>query len=294
MRIAIIGAGEVGRTYALAASQIPGFEVVLNDPRPPAEGRALAKERGLDLHESAGAWLSTADRVWVCVTGDIAHKVTAGVLPHLRTGALLVDLSTATPEHKRESARAAQSADVRYVDAVIMGAVGLSGVRTPLLASGPDAEEALADFARLEAPVRALPEAGPGDATALKLLRTVLTKGLEALAVECLTAAEKMGVRTELYDVLADVDESGLTAFMNAVVRTHVLHAERRMHEITRAAAQLEELGLPSLLLPASEERFARTAKALTEAPPAAGTADSVDTAIAWLLSVAAKDAARP
>lgn len=284
MRIAVVGAGEVGRTYAAAALEVAGVEVMLNDPDAPPAATELAQRHGIVLHRAPGPWLLEADRIWLCVTGDLAHLVVESLLPQTAPETLLVDLSTATPEDKRASAAAADQAGVRYVDAVIMGAVGLTGARTPLLAAGPYAQEALADLAALGAPVRALPVAAPGDVAALKLLRTVLTKGLEALAIECLTAAEQQGVRAELYEVLSDIDEAGVASFMNAVVRTHVLHAERRRLEIQRAATQLERFGLPSLLMEASEQRFAHTAEMLASAPPEDGAAEHIDTAVAWLL----------
>ena len=291
MRIAIIGCGEVGRTYAEAVAAQNQHELVLNDSHPSPPAIEMAARLGLELHTTAGAWLAEVDRVWVCVTGDVAKNVCAAVIDHLGAGTVMVDLTTATPADKREMAAMMSDRDHAYVDAVIMGAIGLTGVKTALLGAGPHSAEALADLAELGAPVRSLPEARPGDAAALKLLRTVLTKGLEALGVECLIAAEQQGVRTELYEVLGDIDEAGLTHFLNAVVRTHVLHAERRMHEIQRADAQLEQFGLPSLLMEASEQRFALTAKALTQSPPAPGTADHIDSAVQWLLETTSANA---
>jgi 3-hydroxyisobutyrate dehydrogenase-like beta-hydroxyacid dehydrogenase len=291
MRIAIIGCGEVGRTYAEAVAAQGRHELVLNDSRPSPPALEMAARLGVELHTTAGPWLTEVDRVWVCVTGDVAKNVCAAVIDHLDSGAVVVDLTTATPADKREMAAMMSDRDHAYVDAVIMGAIGLTGVKTALLGAGPHSAEALADLAELGAPVRSLPEARPGDAAALKLLRTVLTKGLEALGVECLIAAEQQGVRKELYEVLGDIDAAGLTNFLNAVVRTHVIHAERRMHEIQRADAQLEQFGLPSLLMEASEQRFALTAKALTQTPPAPGTADDIDSAVEWLLETTAANA---
>jgi 3-hydroxyisobutyrate dehydrogenase-like beta-hydroxyacid dehydrogenase len=265
--------------------------LVLNDSHPSPQATQLADRLGLELHTSAGPWLTEVDRVWICVTGDVAKNVCAGIIDHLSAGAVTVDLTTATPGDKREMAALMGERGHAYVDAVIMGALGLTGVKTALLGAGPYAAEALADLAELGAPVRSLPQARPGDAAALKLLRTVLTKGLEALGVECLIAAEQQGVRAELYEVLGDIDAAGLTHFLNAVVRTHVLHAERRMHEIQRADAQLEQFGLPSLLMGASEQRFSLTAKALTQHPPKPGTADHVDSAVQWLLETTSANA---
>ena len=122
---------------------------------------------------------------------------------YLRPATVIVDLTTAAPGDKQTAFHLAAEHHIQYVDAVILGAIALTGAATPLLAAGPAGAEAMRDFAGLGAPVRVLPQARPGDAAALKLLRTILTKGLEALAVECLVAAEKQGIRTELYEAMS-------------------------------------------------------------------------------------------
>lgn len=294
MQIAIIGCGEVGRLYASAVATAGTSELTLCDSEPGDAARALAAELGVPLHEQPGPWLAEVDRAWVCVTGDVSPAVCGDLAPYLSSTAVVVDLTTASPQDKRAIDADLTAQGLAYVDAVIMGAVGLTGVKTPILAAGPFAEVVLAEFAALGASVRCLSDASAGDAAALKLLRTVLTKGVEALAVECLVAAEQQGVRTELSEVLADIDEAGFTHFLDAVVRTHVTHARRRGHEIHRAEAQLKTFGLPSLLMSASAERFDRTAKALAEYPPAPGVADHVDSAVAWLLETTAGRATRP
>ncbi|WP_338537585.1 NAD(P)-binding domain-containing protein [Janibacter terrae] len=277
MRIAVVGCGEVGTTYARALVDGGAHELVLCDPAPGAALAKWAREHDVPLHESLGPWLAQVQRAWVCVAGELAHDVVRGLVDHLPVGAVVVDLTTASPADKRRSADAA-AGRTGYVDAVIMGAVGLTGAATPLLVAGPPAGlEGLED---LGAPVRHLPAAGPGDAAALKLLRSVLTKGLEALGVECLLAAEELGVRHELASVLADIDEGGLTPFVEAVVRSHPQHAARRRHEVARAAHQLADSGRPSPLLREVEARFAGTAEAAAGDPP---TTTSLDDALAWL-----------
>lgn len=71
-------------------------------------------------------------------------------------------------------------------------------------------------------------------------------------------AAEREGLRTRLYDVLGNVDSMGFASFLDRLVRTHVQHAERRLHEVERAQAQLVELGSPSLALMGTHSRFER------------------------------------
>ena len=83
---------------------------------------------------------------------------------------------------------------VNFVDVAITGAVNLHGAKTPLLCAGEKAEDVAQIFKRLGTPIQVVGDK-PGDAAALKLLRSIFTKGLEALSVECLLTAEKRGLR---------------------------------------------------------------------------------------------------
>lgn len=288
MKIAIIGAGEVGRTYAKAVAQRSAHTAILCDPHPGDETLRFVSEAGLELHREAGTWLADADRAWLCVTGDLALTVCRNLLPYLRPATVIVDLTTAAPGDKRSAFACAAEHGAAYVDAVILGAIALTGATTPLLAAGPGSAEALREFAELGAPVRILPQAGAGDAAALKLLRTILTKGLEALAVECLVAAEKQGIRAELCDAMSDVDAAGFANFLDMLVRTHVQHSARRLHEVQRAEAQLTSLGLPASMVLASQEVFARTTRSAAQNPPPAAAATDTGAALTWLGSTSA------
>jgi 3-hydroxyisobutyrate dehydrogenase-like beta-hydroxyacid dehydrogenase len=284
LKVAIIGCGEVGRTYASAAHGA-GMDVVLIDPRPARATVTLALDLGLTLHSSPTGCVADVDRVWLCVAGDLTVEVCDGLLGQLPATALVVDLTTAAAGDKLQCSRSFQQSGVGYVDGAIMGAVGATGSRTALLGAGDRAAEALADFAVFGAPVSWLDDSTPGDAATIKLLRTILTKGLESLAVECLMAAEQEGLRQQLYAVLGDVDDSGFVNFLNMLVRTHVQHANRRLHEVQRAQAQLSELGCPSVVLPGSEARFRVTSHAIATDPPEADIGFDVDAALVWLLA---------
>ncbi len=292
MTTAIIGGGEVGRAYAVglveSAGESPGATgrptVALCAPRPSEAVLALADSHtGIVLHRGPGPWLRDVSQIWLAVGGDVSSSVLDELLPWLPSGATVVDLTTASPDDKRGADVRATRAGVRYVDAVILGAVALTGSRTALLAAGPHAAEATAPFVRLGAPVTCLPEAAAGDAAALKLLRTILTKGLEALAVECLVAAEQQGVREQLYEAMGDVDASGFTAFLDMLVTTHVVHAERRRREVERARSQLEALGLPSSMLAAADAVYARSLELRSRSEPPRDAHRDVTVALDWL-----------
>jgi hypothetical protein len=116
-----------------------------------------------------------------------------------------------------------------------------------------------------------------------------MTKGMESLAVECLVAAESMGLRASLYEVLADIDRTPLTAFIDSFVRSHVLHAQRRLAEVREAREQLVQAGLEPLVLDGVERLFDRTSRGI-EAARANGDfnlPDSVEARLAWLTPLA-------
>jgi len=219
-----------------------------------------------------------------CVTGTTSLPVLAQVLPHLSKNALLADFTTASPEVKREGAARAAEAGIRYVDTAIMGAISLNLVRTPLLVSGEGAAEFKEVLEPAGARVQCIPDGKAGDAISLKILRSVFTKGMEALCVELLMSAQKQGVRSELYEQLSDIDQTPLRSFMDMLVRTHVIHAKRRAHEVHDAQDELVSQGLSSVVLPGVEQRFRRTAEAL-ERQPLKTPDPSVEQALDWLLA---------
>ena len=169
-----------------------------------------------------------------------------------------------------------------------MGAIALLAERTPLLCAGQGADQVIALAASGGAPARAI-DGAPGDAVRLKLLRSIMTKGMESLAVECLVAANAMGLRASLYEVLSDIDRTPLTTFMDAFVRSHVDHAGRRHAEVREARDQLYEAGLEPLVLDGVERLFARTARHLEAARAQGGVEveDSVPARLAWLEQLA-------
>jgi 3-hydroxyisobutyrate dehydrogenase-like beta-hydroxyacid dehydrogenase len=286
MRIGIVGGGEVGHVYAEALVEQGRHAVTVCDPHPRGELTSAAKTLGFGLEPGAGPWLADVDRVWLCVPGDLVPKVLADVLAFAASGSTIVDLTTASPDVKRASAARAGDEGVNYVDAVILGAVSVTKARTPLLAVGPAAEEAMGDFIEIGAPVKTLPAAQPGDAAALKLLRTILTKGLEALAIECLVAAERQGVRGELYEAMSDVDALGFTGFLDMLITTGTQHCVRRLNEVERAEAQLTSMGLPASMLAASRAVFARSVAGRERSVPPAAASTDPRAALAWLQTV--------
>jgi len=283
MHVAIIGMGEVGRCYAKAL-HAAGITLSLCEAHPSLAASELASQWGLPLNSKPDIWLKNVQWVISCVTGTQALNVVEQVTPFLSVGAGLADLTTANPATKRKAATTAKTHGISYVDVAIMGAISLNWEKTPLLAAGTKSDEFKALLESVGGRVQVIDGANPGDAISLKILRSIFTKGMEALAVELLMSAEKQGVREELYRQLKDIDETPLRNFIDMLVRTHVIHAKRRAHEVHDAKQELDAQQLPSLVLPGVEQRFNATA-AMLEKNGIGVETPNVEQALSWLLA---------
>jgi 3-hydroxyisobutyrate dehydrogenase-like beta-hydroxyacid dehydrogenase len=287
MHIAIIGCGEVGGVYGRALDDKAALFLcdIVRDGRP----GALAGELGLPLHAAPGDWLRRCDVAIAAVPGRESAAAAASALEFLSRDCVYVDVSTGSPESLRQSAAAFEAAGRSFVDTAIMGAIALTAARTPVLIAGRDAGRAREVFALMGAPVKLLDGGTPGDAVALKLLRSVVIKGLECLSIESLTAAEQLGIRDRLFEVLSDVDASPFAELMEALVTTHIVHAERRMHEMEDSTAQLRALGFDAAVTGALPARYAATLGARAANPPPSDAHESLDAALEWLIGTARK-----
>jgi 3-hydroxyisobutyrate dehydrogenase-like beta-hydroxyacid dehydrogenase len=291
MKIALIGCGEVGHCYAQAWTAAGHHILAVCDLRDDADMQSRVAGYGASLHAAPGPWLADADLVVSAVFGYAAEDVAAQALPHLASHAVYADFTTASAGDMRAAAAIAAEHGVPFADVAIMGAIALLGAQTPLLIAGTGASAAVAFASACGIPARAI-EGQAGDAVQLKLLRSIMTKGMESLAVECLVAAEKLGLRHALYDVLGDIDRTPLTTFIDSFVRSHVLHAPRRLAEVRESREQLVDAGLQPLVLDGVERLFARTAAGIEAARAAQGGApleigDTVEARLAWLTPLA-------
>ena len=117
----------------------------------------------------------------------------------------------------------------------------------------------------------------------MKLLRSAFTKGMEALTVEVLAAAEQQGLRERFYEIVSDIDRASLRGYLETLVQTHLLHAPRRSKEVAEVRRQFEAARLRSDLLPGVEAAFQRTVRAL-EADPPGEAAKRIEDAVAWVI----------
>ncbi len=281
MHIAIIGCGEVGGAYARALEGKATLSLcdIVSEGRP----GVLSQELGLPLNAAPGNWLRTCDLAVAAVPGRASGEAAHATLPFLSQGSVYVDVSTGAPESLRQSSQDFDGWGRAFVDVAIMGAIALTGGKTPVLIAGEQVERAQELFTLMGAPAKILEDGKPGEAVALKLLRSVIVKGLECLSIESLTAAEHLGIRNRLFDALGDIDSGPIAELMEALVTTHIVHAERRMHEMEESTAQLRALGFDAAVTGALGARYKATLKTRETDPPPPDAHETLDAALAWL-----------
>ncbi|MGY8708055.1 DUF1932 domain-containing protein [Bradyrhizobium sp. 18BD] len=260
-RVAFVGFGEAAQCFASHLAAQTGAPVVAfchgktNAPPYSQAFRALAARCGVTLVDRLEE-LSKANVIFSAVVVAVAAEMGEAISRIIRPGCLVVDINAATPRRKKRVAEAVEARGGVFADANLMGSVDLYGAAVTLYTSGSGAER----FAEIFGPLGFRIEvAGPeaGTAAAVKMLRSVVTKGMEALLVEALTAATLAGVRDEtMRGLCTSMDGTTFSKFLDMCVRSDVLHAERRAVEMEGVAAGLRELGFDPLMTAATAERL--------------------------------------
>ena len=243
-QLALIGFGEAARAFA------PGLHAGLRafDRKTDVDAFAAAKRAemaaaGVAGAASAEAALAGVEAALSLVTADQALTAAraCGGLPR---DAFWFDMNSVAPDTKRAAGLAVSAAGGRYVDVAVMAPVLPRRTAVPLLVSGPYAM-AGADFLRaLGFADVTVSGAAIGDAAAIKMIRSVMIKGIEALSAECILAADAAGVRDA---VIASLDASWpgadwSTRFDYNLDRAMV-HGERRAAEMDEVVVTLDALG---------------------------------------------------
>jgi 3-hydroxyisobutyrate dehydrogenase len=181
-----------------------------------------------------------------------------GALPYLRAKQVYADVNTATPESMRKVSAIVATAQVVFVDVAIMGAIELHRHRAPMLAAGDGAMELETGLTPFGFRIRSIAGTA-GDASAIKLLRSVFTKGLEALCVEAFTTARRFGTADQIIENLSDLEEAGFAKTIRMLITTHCRHARRRLDEVRSLFGLFAEASISPVMTRATEDVFRRS-----------------------------------
>lgn len=260
LRVALLGYGEVGGIFgqALAArgvGSVVAYDILLPDAAAGARMRERAARDGVVLRPAAAAAVADADLVISAVTASATRAAAHSAAPAMRRGAFLLDINSASPRTKADCGVVIASAGGRYVESAVMTSVPPYGIKVPMLLGGPDAATLAPTLAALGfAP--SVASATLGVASAIKMCRSVIIKGMEAIVIESFVTARRYGVENEVLASLAetfpgmDWERNG-DYFFSRVIQ----HGKRRAEEMREAAATVREAGLAPFMASAIADR---------------------------------------
>jgi 3-hydroxyisobutyrate dehydrogenase-like beta-hydroxyacid dehydrogenase len=260
MHIALIGYGEVGRI--LAEDLAPqGHRLKACDLRAaqPALG-AHAQASGVSLLATHADAVHGADLVISAVTASQAVPVAEACAAALAPGAFFLDFNSASPGAKIRAAAAVHAGGGRYVEGAVMTSVPPYRIRVPLLLGGPHAA-ALAPLLTALGFAPKVHSEQLGVASATKMCRSVMIKGLEAMVIESFTTARALGVEdaviASLQETFPGIDwEKQAAYFFQRVIE----HGRRRSEEVREVAVSVREAGLAPFSAAGTAERQAHIA----------------------------------
>lgn len=266
--IAIVGFGEAGAAFG-AGLKACGYDRKTDDAASRAAKHADFAAAGVAPRADLATALAGATAILSLVTADQALAVAQAAAPLLDGGALWFDMNSVAPETKRAAASAVEAAGGRYVDVAVMAPVDPARRAVPLLVAGAHAATAadtlrtigFSDVTVVDGPV--------GAASSIKLIRSVMVKGLEALTAECVLAAEAAEVRAPVVASLnASWPGTDWAEKADYNLDRMMVHGVRRAAEMDEAVKTLDTLGTGSTMTRGTAARQ-RAIGALGLTPPA-------------------------
>lgn len=264
--LAFIGYGEVGQHFARQLLARPGvavaaYDLKLDEAARGAPLREAAARDGVRLAADAADAARGVDIVFSAVTADQAEAVARDAPRWLRPAQMFFDVNSASPATKARADAALAAAGLAYVEGAIMAPVAGPGIGVSILAGGARAQEIATVLNGLGMNIRAVSDR-VGRASATKLCRSIMIKGIEALIIDSARASAHWGVAGDVFASLdasfPGVDWAKLAQTMDARVARHGV---RRAAEMREAAAMLAEMGLDATLTQAVADAHERRAR---------------------------------
>jgi 3-hydroxyisobutyrate dehydrogenase-like beta-hydroxyacid dehydrogenase len=260
VRVGLIGYGEVGSTLG-AGLRAQGLEEVMSYDSGAFEGpyAALIQSRaaaaGVPLLESPATLAGRTDILISVTPGSASIESATAFAEVLEPRHIFIDIASATPKVKQGVAARLARTGCQVADGSIVG-TPRDGLALPILASGPAAEAvsgALVPWGMKIDPV------GPdlGTASAIKILRSVLIKGIEALLDEMMLGARRYGLdEAVLQSAARTLMSRPFPDFAGNLIATGVIHARRRSEEASMAADALADVGIEPIMAHATAARL--------------------------------------
>ncbi len=250
--IGMVGYGEVGKVFSAGlkphAALVSTWDLKLADTAQAAVLRVHAGGVGVAVADSMAQLCAESNLLISAVTASNTLAVAQAAAPHIRPGTVFLDLNSASPGTKQQAAQLIDAAGGHYVEAGVMTSVPPYGIRVPMLLGGARAAELAELLKSWGLDARAV-SVDLGVASAIKMCRSVMIKGLEALVIESYATARAYGVEDHVLPTLVEtfpsIDWSQQGAYFFSRV---VQHGKRRAEEMREAANTVQEASFPPFM----------------------------------------------
>jgi 3-hydroxyisobutyrate dehydrogenase-like beta-hydroxyacid dehydrogenase len=292
LKIAFIGFGEAGQAIAAGfhdadAAQMSAWDILFPD----AAGNKLrrtADASGVRCAISAADAVQNAEIVISAVTAASSGEAAQSVTAHLRGKPFFLDINSVSPGRKQDTAKMLGAA-ARYIDVAVLAPIHPARHQTPLLIAGLDSQAVAPALTGLG--MRAsIAGVEVGAAAAIKMVRSVMIKGIEALTLECFLAAARAGVIDEVAASMRNnypgLDWAKVVPYN---LERMAVHGERRAAEMEEVAETLRELGVEPLMTNATVKRQ-REMGEIGQQQLVRGVLDKDRAAMLGAISAAARD----
>lgn len=266
MHLGFIGFGEAAFELASGLKQHGLEKITAYDPLWNTEQfkdlvLSRAEKANVDLVESPEKVLQKVNAVFVAVPADKALDVSNQLKPHLQNGSVYVDVSASSPVVKQKIAENVNELGGKFVDAAMMGPLPVYKHKVPILASGDGTDTFIELMTPFEMNLTKVSEA-PGEATAVKLIRSIHMKGIAALYLELLEAAHEFNVDTLVVDSISEtMNAHTFEETMNRLVTGTSIHALRRSIELGGTIEMLQSANIDSVMSQAAKTKLENLAE---------------------------------
>lgn len=259
MQITFIGLGEAASAFIQGwgtdrAATTKTYDIKSTSPTTEAEITARAARLGVTACATSEEALAGADLVFCTVTADQAVAAVEAYVPFLSPGAVWCDLNSCAPQSKQISSAIVTAAGARYLDVAVMAPVHPKLNMVPCLISGPEAAALEPTLSALPMDLRVMGDQ-VGRASSIKMIRSIMVKGMEALTAECVLAALAADVADEVFpSLLTGHPQIDVPARATYNFERTLVHGKRRAAEMDEVAKMLSAMGLPNGMSAASAD----------------------------------------
>lgn len=250
-KLVFIGFGEAAYHIAKGlvregVTNIIAYDISINCQERGRYIKNRANEIGVTLTENIEEAIDNAEFILSLTSSNVAYNIATQIIPYLTKGQTYIDMNSASPETKQKISRICREDGVKVCDVAIMGTVPEDGHKVSMIVSGDGSEKFYKKFSKYGMNISILDDVA-GNASAIKMIRSVVMKGIPQLLFESFEAAEKFGVLDYLIESLnASLYGKTIDTLASNFINRTVVNSKRRAHELDDVILTLDSIGVDS------------------------------------------------